>query len=142
MTTPIAIVQNAMIHVGLEPIESFEDGTPNADSAARLWATHRLTILTHTDWHFARKLQQLSRRAAAPAAKWTYAFAPPPDALRPVMRLTLSADPYAPPLSGSSRSAPIISPTSTRCSPSTRSSSRKRNGRAMCCPSPSTVSRP
>lgn len=96
MSAPIDIVQNAMIHVGLEPIESFEDGTPNADSAKRLWPTHRLTLLAHTDWHFARKFQQLSRTAAAPAGKWSYAFRQPPDMVRPPAAFYLSDDPAQP----------------------------------------------
>lgn len=96
-TTEIAVVQNAMMHVGLVPIESLADGSEKADTAARLYPAHRSFLLALHPWKFAARRGQLSRETAAPAAEWDYSFILPQDGVLPPHSFWQSADANSPP---------------------------------------------
>jgi hypothetical protein len=95
--TDITIVQNAMLHAGLEPIESFNEGTDKADTVARLYPSQKLALLSAHPWSFAARRAQLSRLPAAPNNEWPYQFRLPADRVMPPHSLFQSADPGAPP---------------------------------------------
>lgn len=81
MSSPeVALCGLAMDLLGVTPITSFEEGSPQAGVAARLYPAIRDQLLSSHPWHFAQRVLQLARRADPPRG-WSHAFAPPADML-------------------------------------------------------------
>ena len=81
MASDIGLCAKALIALGAQPIQSFEDGTAEAQIAALLYPTERDGLLSAYPWKFATVLRQLSRLAqAAPDGRAQYL--PPPALLR------------------------------------------------------------
>lgn len=95
--TAISIVQNAMLHAGLTPVESLEDGTDASDTAKRLYFEQRRFWLSAHPWKFADKRAQLTRSADTPANEWDYQFKAPSDRVNMPMSYFQSGDPGCPP---------------------------------------------
>jgi hypothetical protein len=95
--TDITIVQNALLHAGLEPIESFAEESDKADTVNRLYPNQKLALLSAHPWRFADRRAQLSRLPDAPNSEWAYQFRLPSDRVMPPRSLFLSDDPGSAP---------------------------------------------
>lgn len=78
----IQIVSEALIGLGALPIDSFEDGTAEADVAARLYPSVRDSVLSIHPWTFASAETVLTRLAVQPLANYSFAYALPAGFLR------------------------------------------------------------
>jgi len=93
MATAVKICSNALLRLGAQPINSFDEaeneGLDRARIAANLWPSVRDDLLRSHPWNCAVKRVQLAPLTAAPAFDWAYQFAMPTDWLR-----TLSVGEY------------------------------------------------
>ncbi|MFW5920627.1 MAG: hypothetical protein ACOCUS_02215 [Polyangiales bacterium] len=80
MSSPILLCGQALALLGVQPIDSFDDGTPVADACARIYGPLRDQLLAAHPWNFAQRTFQLAKRATPPTG-WRSAFALPPDLL-------------------------------------------------------------
>jgi hypothetical protein len=80
--SPIALCARALLKVGAEAIQSFDDGTLEAEVARNLYPSTRDALLSAHPWNFATAQAALPRLADAPAADHAYAFQLPADFLR------------------------------------------------------------
>jgi hypothetical protein len=78
----IALCSNALVKLGAQPIGSFEDPTPEAQVAARLYPALRDALLSAHPWSFAVAQATLPRLAAEPVADFGAAFQLPVDFLK------------------------------------------------------------
>lgn len=78
----VQIVSEALIGLGALPIDSFEDGTAEADIASRLYPSVRDAILSSHPWTFATAETVLPRLAVEPLASFSYAYSLPSGFLR------------------------------------------------------------
>lgn len=85
-TDAIALCAAAIVKLGAMPIASFEDATPEADAAARLYPIVRDSMLASHPWSFALEQRELTLDSTPPVADFSAAFILPEDCLR-----TLSA---------------------------------------------------
>jgi hypothetical protein len=81
--TAISICAAALGLIGVEPITSFDEGTPAAAACARLYPGLRDSLLTVHTWNFAMTAVQLARRADVPTG-WQAAYTMPADLLTPM----------------------------------------------------------
>lgn len=88
--TAISICSNALLRLGADPINSFDEGDPagsNHDSArlaSNLWPTIRRQTLRGHNWNCALKRVLLSPDTASPDFGWSYQFLRPADWLKTV----------------------------------------------------------
>jgi hypothetical protein len=82
MTTPVKLCSNALLRLGLAPINSLTDGTPGAQAASNLYPTVRDSVLRSHPWNCATKRVVLSPDVTAPAFGYSYAFSLPGDFMR------------------------------------------------------------
>lgn len=80
-TTDVDLCTRALALLGLKGISSLSDGTDKADTCATLYRQVKLRVLTAHPWKFTLTFRQLARETAAPAMRWTYAYALPSDRL-------------------------------------------------------------
>ena len=78
----IQIVSEALIGLGALPIDSFEDGTAEADIAGRLYPSVRDAVLSSHPWTFATAETVLPRLAVQPLANYSFAYSLPAGFLR------------------------------------------------------------
>lgn len=79
--TSVQICANALIRLGAQPIQSFDEGTDIATTCETIYEMKRDYILSSYPWSFTMKFAQLSRLTATPTAQWDYQFALPADRL-------------------------------------------------------------
>lgn len=77
----IKIVSAALALLGVGPIQSFEEGTPAANSAALIWPVVKSQCLYCHPWRFTFKKRKLARLNETPVNEWTYAFQLPADSI-------------------------------------------------------------
>lgn len=82
MSTPVKICSDALVMLGLAPINSFTDGSARALVASNLWPQVRDAVLRSHPWNRAVKRVVLSPDTAPPAFEWGASFALPGDCLR------------------------------------------------------------
>ena len=78
----IALCSRALIRLGAKPIESFDDGTAEAEIAGALYAPVRDALLSAYGWSFASGQVVLPKLESAPLADYAAAFQLPSDFLR------------------------------------------------------------
>jgi hypothetical protein len=78
----VALCSRALMRIGCEPIESFEDATAEAEISGALYAPARDAMLSAYGWSFATAQVALERLEDAPVADYLYAYALPDDFLR------------------------------------------------------------
>ena len=77
--TDIQICANALIRLGAQPIQSFDEGTDLATVCATIYPSKAQYILSLYPWRFTMNFAQLSRLTVAPSAQYTYQYALPAD---------------------------------------------------------------
>lgn len=80
--SPIALCARALLKIGAEAIQSFDDGTLEAEVARNLYPSTRDALLSAHPWNFATAQASLPRLADVPAADHAHAFQLPADFLR------------------------------------------------------------
>lgn len=79
--TKIDICSNALLQLGANPINSFEDGSSLADICATMYPPFKKYILSTHPWLFAKKKAQLARLVEEPLNEYKYAYQLPSDML-------------------------------------------------------------
>ena len=79
--TAVKIASRASILIGGDAIQSFSDGTTEADVCNNIYEDVAQSCLTRTRWRFATNQAQLSRLAAAPTGRFDAAYQLPSDTL-------------------------------------------------------------
>lgn len=79
-----ALASRALIRIGAHAINSFDDGTVEADLAGALYTPVRDGMLSLFGWSFATTQAQLGRLSTAPIADYEFAYALPNDFLRAI----------------------------------------------------------
>jgi hypothetical protein len=77
----IDLCSQALVKIGGNPIQSFDEGTAEATIAAQLYPTLRDALISAHRWNFALGQARLARLAAVPVADYAYAYQLPPDML-------------------------------------------------------------
>lgn len=77
--TAVQICSNALIRLGAQPIQSFDEGTDIATTCDTIYSMKKEYMLAAYPWRFTKNFIQLSRLTLAPTAQWTYQFALPAD---------------------------------------------------------------
>lgn len=78
----IALCARALLKLGAEAIQSFDDGTLEAEVARNLYPSTRDALLSAHPWNFATAQATLPRLLGAPVADYAYAYQLPADFLR------------------------------------------------------------
>lgn len=81
-TSPVQICSNALLLLGAQTINSFDDESDRALLVSNLWPTALEAILRSHPWNCAVKRAQLAPDATAPAFDYAYKFTLPGDCLR------------------------------------------------------------
>lgn len=81
-TSAVQVCSNALLLLGAQTINSFDDESDRALLVANLWPNALEAILRSHPWNCAVKRVQLSPDAAAPAFDYAYQFTLPGDCLR------------------------------------------------------------
>ncbi len=77
--TAIKICSRASILMGGSPIQSFDEGTAEADVVDAVYEDVARAALTNSRWRFATNQQQISRLVAAPTGRYDAAYQLPSD---------------------------------------------------------------
>lgn len=77
--TDVQICANALVRLGAQPIQSFDDGTDIATFCDTIYDAKKKYLLSSYPWRFSMKFMQLSRDATAPTAQWDYQYTLPAD---------------------------------------------------------------
>lgn len=77
--TAIQICSNALVRLGANPIQSFDEGTDIATICDSIYTSKKEYMLAVYPWRFTKKFVQLSRNTATPTAQWSYQFTLPAD---------------------------------------------------------------
>lgn len=72
--TPIKICSRASLLIGGSPIQSFEDGTPEATVASAMYEDMARAALTNSRWRFATNQAVLNRLVSAPTGRFDAAY--------------------------------------------------------------------
>jgi len=81
-TSEVQLCSNALLLLGAEPINSFDDDSDRALLVSNLWPNALDAILRSHPWNCAIKREQLSSTGTAPAFDYAYQFTLPGDCLR------------------------------------------------------------
>lgn len=82
MASDIDIASNALVLIGANPINSFDEPGAGAAAAKALYEPTLLAMLTRTYWRFAIKKQSLNLLSQTPLNEFQYAFQLPTDNLK------------------------------------------------------------
>lgn len=82
MSTAVQVCSNAIVELGGQPINSFDNLSDRALAAANLYPQIRDAVLRSHPWNCAGKRVVLSPDSAAPAFEWDYAYTLPGDCVR------------------------------------------------------------
>jgi hypothetical protein len=80
----VALCSNALTRIGAHAINSFDDGTVEANLAGALYTPIRDGIISSFGWSFAMQQAQLAQLTTPPLADYEYAFQLPNDFLRAI----------------------------------------------------------
>lgn len=80
--TAVDICSKALLLVGANAIQSFEDGSRESDVCSSIYETVKNTLLTNRLWGFSIEQQNLARLNITPLRDWKYVYAVPSDILR------------------------------------------------------------
>lgn len=84
--TDLAVINDAIVRVGAQPLASLADQTAQALSAQQIYDGVRQNLLAAHPWTFALRLERISSIVVPPAdRRWTYfehVYQLPPDCLR------------------------------------------------------------
>lgn len=80
--TAIDICSKALLLVGAEAIQSFEDETKESKVCSTIYETVRDTLLTNRLWTFSLETQELAQLNETSLKDWKYVYALPKDVLR------------------------------------------------------------
>jgi hypothetical protein len=89
----IRFCSNALISIGADPINSFEDGTAEATVASNLYEQSIDFLLCVHPWRFAITKRELSLLSTKPRNEWQYAYQLPKDFLQ-IESLPVETDNY------------------------------------------------
>lgn len=81
-TSAVQICSNALLLLGADPINAFNDENDRALLASNLWPNSRDAILRLHSWSCAIKRVELAPDVEEPAYEWTYQFTKPSDWMR------------------------------------------------------------
>jgi hypothetical protein len=84
MATAVSICSNAMLKLGAQPINSFDEDLPRAQLASNLYESVRDDMLRAHPWNCAVRRILLAPNAVAPAFGYQYQFNLPGDWLRTI----------------------------------------------------------
>lgn len=94
-TSKVQIASNALLLLGDNPINSFDEDSDRARLASNLWDNARQAILRRHPWNCAIKRVALAPDSTAPAFDWAYQFPLPGDWLRTLyVGQARAPDPY------------------------------------------------
>lgn len=79
--TAVKIASRASILIGGDAIQSFSDGTTEADVCNNIYEDVAQSCLTRTRWRFATNQEQLGRLTEAPTGRFDAAYQLPSDTL-------------------------------------------------------------
>lgn len=82
MSTAVKVCSDALVELGLAPINSFDPNADRSIAAENLYPQVRDNVLRSHPWNCAIKRVVLSPDTVAPAFGWTYAYTLPGDCLR------------------------------------------------------------
>ncbi len=77
----IGLCNRALVKLGAAPIDGFNDGTAEAETAGVLYEPTRDALLSAHPWRFSTRQATLAQLAQPPIADYDYAFALPSDYL-------------------------------------------------------------
>lgn len=81
-TSPVQIVNSALILIGAEPINSLSDTSKSAKIANRMYDLLRKEVLLSHPWNFAVARKELSATVNTPEYDYAYEYTLPSDVLR------------------------------------------------------------
>lgn len=81
MTTAINIASNALVRLGANAINSFDEGGSSGTNAEQLYEPTLHALLTESRWRFAVAKRTLARLVDVPLNEYSYAFQIPADNL-------------------------------------------------------------
>jgi len=84
MASKVGIANHALTLIGERTINSFEDGTAEANFVSRRYDDIRDELLRQHNWGFATKRQKLAQSATAPVFEYDYAYQLPSDFIRSI----------------------------------------------------------
>ncbi len=90
----VDVASRALVMSGTKPINSFEDGTVEADVARLLYEDIAAAALTSTSWRFAMTQRELNRLSVKPVGRGVIAWQVPADCLQ-IRALTINSTPAA-----------------------------------------------
>jgi hypothetical protein len=93
-SSPVEIVNQALLRLGLEVIESLDDDTPRARAAKRMYDQTRDDLLRLAPWNFAQRRVELAQLASNPAWGDLFAYQLPSDCLMVLETSLEAADPW------------------------------------------------
>lgn len=81
-SSAVEVCSNALLMLGAQPINSFDDEADRATLVSNLWPNMLDAVLRSHPWNCAVKRSVLAPDAATPAFDYSYQFTLPPDCLR------------------------------------------------------------
>lgn len=86
-----SIANQSLLFIGSTGLTSFDDNSTQANIVKATYSTQVQSYLTLTDWHFAKKKQQLTQLTGTPVNNWKYFYKLPSDILK-LLRIYNSDD--------------------------------------------------
>lgn len=80
--TAIDICSKALLLVGANAIQSFEDGSRESSLCSSIYGTIKQTLLSNRLWSFSIEQRDLAQLVESPLRDWKYFYAIPNDVLR------------------------------------------------------------
>ena len=89
--TAVDLCSKALLLIGANAIQSFQDGSRESDVCASIYETVRDTLLANRLWAFTLEQLNLAQLNEEPLRDWKYAYALPSDVIR-VKKVSNSKD--------------------------------------------------
>lgn len=90
--TDIQICSNALLRLGAQPIQSFNDGTDIATFCKAIYEQKKIYLFSTFPWSFTMKFIQLSQKTLDPVAQWKYQYSLPADRVSSGMAAVYTTD--------------------------------------------------
>lgn len=90
MVSAVEICNAALLNLGANEIQNFNDGTPNSKACNVRYPIARKSEIRKLPWNFAIKRQELAQSTTTPVFDYDYQYALPSDHLR-TLRVTTSS---------------------------------------------------
>jgi len=81
-TTAVDLCSKALLLIGANAIQSFDDGSRESDVCSSIYETVRDTLLANRLWSFTLEQLDLARLYEEPLRDWKYAYAIPKEVIR------------------------------------------------------------